>query len=307
VTSLLLASVGLLQKAKRKLLACHGSRPRSGSDYYTSYYFLPNRTYYSDDASSFILRQQQQQPLQTPIENDPVLNEIVQQPPTSVTSRSRPPERPLPLFTTNVTRQHGGLEGLFLEEEGRGKRGAFQLALMMNCATGCDPLSYRGYGCFCGFAGAGDPMDEIDMCCKMHDWCYSTSSCEGLAWHLPYFVPFKWKCNGGAPYCIPGKTSQSGRNSCSHQLCECDRQFAMCLNHHLPCPRSKVACRSPQRIIQGIVDGITASANGLSGAGNAVKKKKNQRARNRPRNRRPSVSVPRKSFRNLPFPFANFG
>ena len=38
-------------------------------------------------------------------------------------------------------------------------------------------------------------------CCKMHDWCYSTSSCKGLAWHLPYFVPFKWKCNGGAPYC----------------------------------------------------------------------------------------------------------
>ena len=45
----------------------------------------------------------------------------------------------------------------------RGKRGALALGLMMNCATGCDPLSFNGYGCFCGFAGSGDPMDEIDM------------------------------------------------------------------------------------------------------------------------------------------------
>ena len=44
-------------------------------------------------------------------------------------------------------------------------------------------------------------------------------------------------------FLVPGKTKQSGRDSCSHQLCECDRQFAMCLNHHLPCPRNKLACR----------------------------------------------------------------
>ena len=38
-------------------------------------------------------------------------------------------------------------------------------------------------------------------CCKMHDWCYTTTSCMSLEWHLPYFVPFKWKCNGASPYC----------------------------------------------------------------------------------------------------------
>merc|ERR1712184_43020 len=69
-----------------------------------------------------------------------------------------------------------------------------------------------------------------------------TTTCHGLEWDLPYFVPFKWKCNGGAPYCIPGKTKRSGRNSCSHQLCECDREFAMCLHKHLPCPSIKAAC-----------------------------------------------------------------
>ena len=41
----------------------------------------------------------------------------------------------------------------------------------------------------------------FSRCCKMHDWCYTTTSCMGLDWDLPYFVPFKWKCNGGSPYC----------------------------------------------------------------------------------------------------------
>ena len=41
----------------------------------------------------------------------------------------------------------------------------------------------------------------LNRCCKMHDWCYTTTTCHGLEWDLPYFVPFKWKCNGGSPYC----------------------------------------------------------------------------------------------------------
>ena len=35
----------------------------------------------------------------------------------------------------------------------------------------------------------------------MHDWCYTTTSCMFFQYNLPYFVPYKWKCNGGAPYC----------------------------------------------------------------------------------------------------------
>ena len=79
----------------------------------------------------------------------------------------------------------------------------------------------------------------------MHDWCYTTTTCMSLQWHLPYFVPFKWKCNGAAPYCskekpsltdiklkksysapnshfyfsVPGKSHRSDRDSCSHQEC----------------------------------------------------------------------------------------
>ena len=80
-------------------------------------------------------------------------------------------------------------------------------------------------------------------CCKMHDWCYTTTSCMILQYNLPYFVPYKWKCNGGAPYCgqylclcyiltgihfsVAGKTSSSSGGSCSHQVGSC----AIC---HLP-------------------------------------------------------------------------
>ena len=41
----------------------------------------------------------------------------------------------------------------------------------------------------------------IFRCCFKHDWCYSTTSCKFLAYNLPYFVPYKWKCNAGSPKC----------------------------------------------------------------------------------------------------------
>lgn len=33
---------------------------------------------------------------------------------------------------------------------------------MVKCSTGCDPLVYKGYGCYCGFLGAGKTLDGID-------------------------------------------------------------------------------------------------------------------------------------------------
>ena len=130
---------------------------------------------------------------------------------------------------------------------------------MIKCGTGCNPLVYKGYGCYCGFLGSGKTVDGIDRyslchvitsclvfccrCCKMHDWCYTTTSCMILQYNLPYFVPYKWKCNGGAPYCgqylclcyiltsinfsVAGKTPSSSGGSCSHQVGSC----AIC---HLP-------------------------------------------------------------------------
>ena len=118
----------------------------------------------------------------------------------------------------------------------------------------------------------------IFSCCKMHDWCYTTTSCMFFQYNLPYFVPYKWKCNGGAPYCgkyitllpvlalqgwvvVEGSDfilpvgDRKGGDSCSHQLCECDRKFVSCLSRY-NCPHSKAMCKSPWRYFQNLFMGL---------------------------------------------------
>lgn len=47
-------------------------------------------------------------------------------------------------------------------KDNRSKRGALILYSMVKCSTGCDPLIYKGYGCYCGFLGSGRTLDGID-------------------------------------------------------------------------------------------------------------------------------------------------
>ncbi|EFX80412.1 putative phospholipase A2, partial [Daphnia pulex] len=123
----------------------------------------------------------------------------------------------------------------------RTKRDIFHLYNMMSCTTQCDPLSYKGYGCYCGFLGSGLTVDAIDRCCKKHDFCYGATPCRHQS--LIYFVPYKWKCNGGHPYCVTGYGQMKAGDICAHHLCECDRQFAECIRHY-PCPAKKTTCPS---------------------------------------------------------------
>jgi len=44
----------------------------------------------------------------------------------------------------------------------RVKRSVVHLYDMVVCATGCNPLAYKGYGCYCGFLGSGLTVDGID-------------------------------------------------------------------------------------------------------------------------------------------------
>ncbi|XP_064119579.1 phospholipase A2-like isoform X2 [Macrobrachium nipponense] len=126
----------------------------------------------------------------------------------------------------------------------RRKRSVFHLVQMMTCAVPCNPLDYKGYGCYCGFLGSGIVVDGIDKCCKGHDWCYENARCKGLD---HYFTPYKWKCNGGSPYCVTRKGPIGAPNSCGHQLCECDREFVECLKQY-PCPKRRAVCMtSPWR------------------------------------------------------------
>jgi len=132
------------------------------------------------------------------------------------------------------------------------KRASWDFYAMIKCGTGCNPLVYKGYGCYCGFLGSGNTVDGIDWCCKMHDWCYSTTSCNFLAYNLPYFVPYKWSCNGGSPVC---SAAGSSAKKCSYELCECDRTFVKCLSK-FACPKSKAMCTSPWRYFQNLFMGL---------------------------------------------------
>ncbi|RZF35989.1 hypothetical protein LSTR_LSTR005402 [Laodelphax striatellus] len=125
----------------------------------------------------------------------------------------------------------------------RGKRSVVHLYNIIVCATDCNPLAYKGYGCYCGFLGSGYSMDPIDSCCKMHDWCYTTADCPMF---LEYFVPYVWTCYRRRPLCAIGA-------SCGQRLCECDRKLAECLRR-FPCPRSKAVCTSsPWRLLQNVL------------------------------------------------------
>ena len=42
------------------------------------------------------------------------------------------------------------------------KRASWDFYAMIKCGTGCNPLVYKGYGCYCGFLGSGDTVDGID-------------------------------------------------------------------------------------------------------------------------------------------------
>ncbi|KAH9387682.1 hypothetical protein TYRP_008875 [Tyrophagus putrescentiae] len=108
-------------------------------------------------------------------------------------------------------------EQLTQQQHQRVKRSVLDLASMIKCITGCNPWSYKDYGC-----------------CYMHDNCYSAVDCHQA---MVYFKPYKWGCMSyGRAKCA----TVSG-SLCGIQLCECDRKFAKCLSR-FRCPKSKASC-----------------------------------------------------------------
>lgn len=120
------------------------------------------------------------------------------------------------------------------------KRDVLRLYSMLKCSTGCEPLSYKGYGCYCGFLGNGVPTDGIDRCCKIHDKCYEQSNCIS---YLEYFVPYVWKCYRGKPLCAIDHGEWGGPESCAARLCYCDLRLSRCLRQ-FSCPNRRAVCRS---------------------------------------------------------------
>ncbi|KAG8175446.1 hypothetical protein JTE90_001817 [Oedothorax gibbosus] len=162
------------------------------------------------------------------------------------------------LNTTEISLEGVGNESrsLRLPEE---TRSVFQLGHMIRCQTQCEPLAYRRYGCFCGFKGAGQPVDAIDKCCLDHDWCYARLRCPPF---MLYALRYAWICKKpGSVQCTTGNYNVSPVvNQCALRLCECDRQFAKCIGRY-SCPQRKAVCWSNPLIA---ISNILASLGGGS-------------------------------------------
>ncbi|XP_060597115.1 phospholipase A2-like, partial [Ruditapes philippinarum] len=100
-----------------------------------------------------------------------------------------------------------------------------QFGNMIKKTSRIPPLSFNGYGNYCGMFGSGREMDNIDRCCSAHDKCLSTTNrfhCLPFFYFSYYILPYSWYMQDGHIQCAPTNTR------CAQGLCDCDRLCAEC-------------------------------------------------------------------------------
>ncbi|KAL8198582.1 UNVERIFIED_CONTAM: hypothetical protein K2H54_016884 [Gekko kuhli] len=98
----------------------------------------------------------------------------------------------------------------------------FDLQKMIKQVTGRSAITnYIAYGCYCGNKGRGKPLDATDWCCHDHDCCYRRGMrCKPKTERYSYtYLSGNVKCDGGT--------------QCQREICECDRNFVLCLKKNL--------------------------------------------------------------------------
>ncbi|XP_078357398.1 phospholipase A2-like [Oculina patagonica] len=116
-------------------------------------------------------------------------------------------------------------QGRFLT---RAKRNAVQFGLMIWCETKRNPFAYNGYGCHCGVGGKGEPLDEIDRCCLIHDKCYDDIIDNKIcgSYESAVYLTFYWR------YGCSSCASRRFNTVCQKALCECDGAAARCFKQN---------------------------------------------------------------------------
>nr|Q6H3D7.1 RecName: Full=Basic phospholipase A2 homolog CTs-R6; Short=svPLA2 homolog; Flags: Precursor [Trimeresurus stejnegeri]AAP48890.1 phospholipase A2 isozyme CTs-R6 [Trimeresurus stejnegeri]4H0S_A Chain A, Basic phospholipase A2 homolog CTs-R6 [Trimeresurus stejnegeri]4H0S_B Chain B, Basic phospholipase A2 homolog CTs-R6 [Trimeresurus stejnegeri]4H0S_C Chain C, Basic phospholipase A2 homolog CTs-R6 [Trimeresurus stejnegeri] len=96
-----------------------------------------------------------------------------------------------------------------------------QLRKMIKKMTNKEPiLSYSKYGCNCGMAGRGKPVDATDTCCSIHNCCYGKVTSCSTKWDS---YSYSWE--NGDIVC-------DEKHPCK-DVCECDKAVATCFRDNL--------------------------------------------------------------------------
>nr|CDJ96118.1 Phospholipase A2 domain containing protein [Haemonchus contortus] len=105
------------------------------------------------------------------------------------------------------------------------------------CTLHYSPIRYNNYGCWCGFGGSHEPIDEIDKCCMHHDNCYrdavENKLCRDTA--LEYVLVYNWQCTNSTATCLDAE------GTCKRALCDCDTAVVNCWAQQ-PRPKRKLRC-----------------------------------------------------------------
>ncbi|KAL8198583.1 UNVERIFIED_CONTAM: hypothetical protein K2H54_016893 [Gekko kuhli] len=100
----------------------------------------------------------------------------------------------------------------------------FDLQKMIKQVTRKSAITnYVAYGCYCGYKGRGKPLDATDRCCYYHDCCYGGLMAKGC----------KPKTESYSYTHLSGNISCGSRTQCQREICECDRNFVLCLKKNL--------------------------------------------------------------------------
>nr|C0HJC1.1 RecName: Full=Acidic phospholipase A2 BlatPLA2; Short=svPLA2; AltName: Full=Phosphatidylcholine 2-acylhydrolase [Bothriechis lateralis] len=110
-----------------------------------------------------------------------------------------------------------------------------QFREMITKMTGKEPIFfYAFYGCYCGLGGRGKPQDATDRCCFVHDCCYGkVTGCD------PKKDIYTYSEENGAFVC-------GGDDPCKKEICECDKNAAICFRNDLDTYDYKYLLYSPE-------------------------------------------------------------
>ncbi|KAJ8337291.1 hypothetical protein SKAU_G00385110 [Synaphobranchus kaupii] len=125
---------------------------------------------------------------------------------------------------------------------GRGHREMPALGEMLHCLTGRCPHEYEMYGCYCGQEGRGQPQDQLDRCCFIHQCCLEQIRMMGCREERKMSAHVT--CENGQARCY-------GVSVCDKLQCVCDKASAECMaaahfNHSSPlwhCSGPRASCR----------------------------------------------------------------